>query len=124
MFGIPVLGELANVLADAGVITLRYDKRGVGQSGGRLESSSLPDYADDVRSAIKVLAARPDVDPKRIVVIGHSEGGAVALIAAANDKRIAAVALIAANGVPGSGLILAQQRHLLDRSTFSHAEKP
>ena len=75
LFNIPVLGQVANSLADAGFITLRYDKRGVGQSGGRPESASLADYADDVRAAVKLLADRKDVDPKRIAVVGHSEGG-------------------------------------------------
>jgi dipeptidyl aminopeptidase/acylaminoacyl peptidase len=70
-----------------------------------------------------VLAERKDVDPKRIAVIGHSEGGAVALIAASKDKRIAAVGLLATNGVTGAEIVLAQQQHLLGRSTLSAEEK-
>jgi hypothetical protein len=122
-FGIPILGEIAGALADAGFIVVRYDKRGIGQSGGRAESASLNDYAEDVMAAVKMLSARKDVDPKRIAVIGHSEGGSVALLAAAKDKRIAAVALIATPGVPGADVILAQQKRLLDRSTLSAEEK-
>jgi pimeloyl-ACP methyl ester carboxylesterase len=121
--GIPILGQLAGSVADAGFLTLRYDKRGVGQSGGRLESASLADLAEDVRSAVKMLSGRKDVDSKHIAVIGHSEGGAVALLAAADDKRIAAVGVIAANGVKGSDLILEQQQHLLSRSSLSEADK-
>lgn len=123
VFGIPILGQLADKIADAGFMTLRYDKRGVGQSGGRPESASLADYAEDLRAAVKFLSQRKDVDPKRIAVVGHSEGGAVALIAAAKDKRIAAVGLLATNGVPGSDLILEQQQHALDRMKVSDAEK-
>ena len=123
VFGIPVLGQIADVLADAGFVVLRYDKRGIGQSGGRAESAGLTDYAEDVRVAVKMLADRKDIDPKRIGVVGHSEGGAVALIAAAKDKRIAAVALLAANGVPGTDLILAQQQHALDRLKLSGEER-
>ena len=85
-FGIPILGQLAGALADAGFIVVRYDKRGIGQSGGRAESASLADYAEDVRAAVKLLADRKDVDPKRIAVVGHSEGGLVALMAAAKEK--------------------------------------
>jgi hypothetical protein len=72
---------------------------------------------------VKWLGDRKDVDPKRIAVVGHSEGGAVALIAAAKDKRIATIVLVAANGVPGAELILAQQQHLLDKSKLSTEEK-
>jgi alpha-beta hydrolase superfamily lysophospholipase len=121
--GIPILGQVADAIANAGFVVLRYDKRGIGQSGGRAESASLADYAEDVRAAVKFLADRKDVDPRRIAVIGHSEGGAVALIAATKDKRIAAVGLLAANGVIGAEMILAQQRHLLDRAGLSAEEK-
>ena len=122
-FGIPVLGELAGALADAGYLVVRYDKRGIGQSGGRPESATLNDYADDVSAAVKMLADRKDVDPKRIAVIGHSEGGTVALIAAAKDKRIAAVGIVATPGVTGAEVVLAQQKRLLDHSTLSDVEK-
>jgi pimeloyl-ACP methyl ester carboxylesterase len=122
-FGIPILGEIAGAIADAGFIVVRYDKRGIGQSGGRAESASLADYADDVRAAVKLLGDRKDVDPKRIAVIGHSEGGVVAMMAAAKDKRIAAVGLLATPGVAGAEIVLAQQKRLLDRSTMSAEEK-
>jgi uncharacterized protein len=123
VFGIPILGQIANALADAGFVVVRYDKRGIGQSGGRVETASLADFAEDVRAAVKLLSDRRDVDPKRIAIVGHSEGGAVALIAATKEKRVAAIGLIAANGVTGSDLILAQQQHQLNRSTFSPEEK-
>jgi hypothetical protein len=122
-YGVAVLGEIAGALADAGFLVVRYDKRGIGQSGGRAEAAGLADYAEDVRAAVKLLSERKDVDPKRIAVAGHSEGGAVALLAASKDKRIAAVALLAANGVKGTDLILAQQRHQLDRMQLSDTDR-
>jgi pimeloyl-ACP methyl ester carboxylesterase len=121
--GIPVYGQLAHALADAGFLVLRYDKRGIGQSGGRIETAGFAEYAEDLRAAIKFVANRKDVDPKRIAVAGHSEGGAIALVAAAKDRRIAAVVLLAAPGVSGTDLVLAQQKRLLDRSNLSDADK-
>ena len=121
--GIPILGQIANALADGGFIVVRYDKRGIGQSGGRAEAASLTDYAEDVRAVVKVLSDRKDVDQKQIAVVGHSEGGAVALIAASKDKRIGKVGLLATNGVTGAELFLAQQQHLLNRSNMSAEDK-
>jgi hypothetical protein len=121
--GIPILGQIAGALADAGYIVVRYDKRGIGQSGGRAEAATLADYADDVRAAVKVLADRKDVDPKRITVVGHSEGGLVALMAAAKDKRIASVALLATPGTTYGEVALAQQKRALDRLTLTPEER-
>jgi len=123
VFNIPIFGQLSNALADAGFIVLRYDKRGVGQSGGRAESASLADYAEDVRAAVKFLGDRKDVDDKRIAVVGHSEGGAVTMIAASRDKQIDAIVLIAAPGTTGADLVLAQQAHLLEHLNAPDAER-
>jgi pimeloyl-ACP methyl ester carboxylesterase len=112
--GIPIFAQLAGSLAAQGFIVLRYDKRGVGQSGGRSERVTLQDYADDLSVAVKWLAGRPDVDSRHVAVVGHSEGGAVAMLAAARQDKIARLVLIAAPGRTGAELILDQQRHLLD----------
>ena len=123
VFGIPILGQLAGALADAGFLVLRYDKRGVGQSGGRLDSASLVDFSEDARLAVRYLADRKDVDPKRIALAGHSEGGAVAMLAAARERGVAALVLISTNAVTGADLILAQQQHALHRTKLSDTEK-
>jgi len=122
VFGIPIFGQIANALADAGFIVLRYDKRGVGQSGGRTESARLEHFADDARAAVKALSERKDVDRKRLAVVGHSEGGWVALMAA-KDKNVAAVGLVATAAVSGRELNLYQVTHGLERSTRSEAER-
>jgi dipeptidyl aminopeptidase/acylaminoacyl peptidase len=70
--GVPVFGQLADALADAGFVVLRYDKRGTGQSGGRPESATLRDYADDVRAAVKMMSDRKDVDRKRLALVGYA----------------------------------------------------
>jgi pimeloyl-ACP methyl ester carboxylesterase len=123
VFGIPIFGQLANALADAGFLVLRYDKRGVGQSGGRPEAAALADFAEDARDAIKSLSDRKDVDRKRLTVIGHSEGGSVAMLASAKNDRVSAIGLLSTIGVTGKELNLYQVTHGLERSNRSEAEK-
>jgi pimeloyl-ACP methyl ester carboxylesterase len=121
--GIPIFGQLAAALADAGSLVVRYDKRGVGQSGGREESATLSDYADDVKAAVQWVSKRKDVDPRRITVVGHSEGAWVALLAATREKKITRLVLIAAPASTGAALVLEQQRHLLAQSKEPDAAK-
>src|SRR4051812_36697385 len=83
----------------------------------------MQDYADDLRAALKRLSDRKDVDPRRIAIVGHSEGGLVALLAAAKEKKVAGVALLATPGVSGGDLILAQQAHVLAGTKLTDAEK-
>ncbi len=106
--GVPIFAQLAGNLADAGFVVLRYDQRGIGQSGGRADSVTLNEYAEDARAAVAFLRKRGDVDPKRIALAGHGEGGWVAMLAAARNKDVAALVLLAAPGVTGAELVLAQ----------------
>ena len=72
VFGIPIFGQIADALADAGFIVLRYDKRGVGQSGGRTEAARLEHFAEDAKAAVKAMSERKDVDRKRVAIVGHA----------------------------------------------------
>ena len=121
--GIPIFTQLAGDLSKRGFMVLRYDKRGVGQSGGRTETAALQDYADDLVAIVRWLDRRDDVDEKRLAIAGHSEGGAIAMLAAGREKKIKAVVLIAAPGGTGAELILEQQRHQLDLLKVSEAER-
>jgi len=121
--GVPVLGQIAGALAEAGYLAVRYDKRGYGQSGGRAESATLSDFAEDVRTVVRYLEKRKDVDPKRIVVAGHSEGAWVALLAASREKKIAGVVSIAAPAASGAEVVLEQQQHALDQMQVSDSER-
>lgn len=121
--GVPVLGQMASSLADAGFLVVRYDRRGVGQSGGRSETVTLGDYAEDLRAAVKFVRKRKDVDSSRTAVLGYDEGGIVALLAAAADGDIKAVVLAAAPGVPGTEMVLEEQRRVLARLNLSEADR-
>jgi pimeloyl-ACP methyl ester carboxylesterase len=121
--GIPLFGQLASALADAGFVVLRYDKRGSGQSGGRAENATIADYAEDVVAAVKFLERRPQVDRHRIAVIGFGEGGVIATDAASREGAIAALVLVNAPGVNGAAFTLEQQQHLLDVMKVAGADR-
>jgi alpha-beta hydrolase superfamily lysophospholipase len=121
--GVPIMGELAGALADAGFFVVRYDRRGYGQSGGRAESAALGDYADDLRSVVRWTADRDDVDKDRVAVAGHGDGAWIAMLAASREKRIAGVVALAAPSSTGADLVLEQQQRSLDLLTLSPQER-
>lgn len=82
-------------LTAAGIATLSYDKRGFGQSSGEFDES-LPTVARDISAATAYLRSRGDIDPKRIALVGHSQGGGALPLAAAHDGAIAGVVMLAA----------------------------
>ncbi|WP_063014093.1 alpha/beta hydrolase [Nocardia kruczakiae] len=87
------LAPHANYLVRAGYAVLAVDYRTIGSSEGTPWGQVFPDrYVDDVRNAVSYLETRPDIDPRRIGVWGHSLGATVAIQAAAIDRRIACLA--------------------------------
>ena len=123
--GIPMMGHVARDLVAAGFAVVRYDKRGVGQSGGRAETATLNDYADDARAVVVYLQKqrKKDVDGKRIAVLGHAEGAWVAMRLATIEKDVAALVLTGAGSETGGALVLEQQQHLLAAMKVSEAER-
>lgn len=90
-----VVGTYAERLAQAGLVTLAFDHRGFGESGGRRQHEDSQGKLADLRAAVGVLTGRPEVDPARIGVVGVCLGGGYAVRAAATDPRVNAVAGIA-----------------------------
>jgi uncharacterized protein len=121
--GVPVFTQLARALAESGHVVLRYDRRGSGQSGGRIDSVTLADYADDAIAAMKWLSKQDGVDSRHVVLAGYGDGGAVSLVAASHEKRIAGVITLNSPGSLGADLVLAQQRRLLEQLNLSPADR-
>jgi len=121
--GVPIHGQLAGTLAEAGFLAVRYDSRGYGQSGGRVESATFGDYANDVRAIVRWLADRRDIDRRRIAVLGHGEGAWVALLAASRERRIAAVVAIGTPSTTGTDFVLEQQRQNLEQMNASPEDR-
>jgi uncharacterized protein len=108
-----VLGHaLFHVLADHltknGVIVLRYDERGIGESSGVFAGATSADFAKDVHTAVDQLLLRSETDRKKIGLVGHSEGGMIAPMVASSRKDVSFLVLLAAPGVPTIELMALQ----------------
>ena len=91
---------IADTLTGRGIAVLRYDDRGIAESGGNLATAGLSDLVKDVEAAVDYLRSRPEVDRTRVGLVGHSEGGIIAPIVAAEDPTIAAIVLMAGTASP------------------------
>ena len=118
---IPVAGgyrpfrQVADTLGRRGIAVLRLDDRMIGLSGGRIGTSA--DYADDIRAALAFLRTRPDVDPDRLALLGHSEGGLIAPMVAATDPRLKGIVLLAGPADKGLDILHYQQRNAIAQDT-------
>ncbi|QEH31789.1 Alpha/beta hydrolase family protein [Aquisphaera giovannonii] len=104
---------LADALAKRGVAALRVDDRGVGGSTGDTLKSTAEDTVGDVLAGIEFLKSRKEVDPARIGLVGHSEGGIIAPMVAARSKDVAFIVLMAGTGLPGDEIVYLQGRAIL-----------
>lgn len=100
---------MSDYLTRNGIAVLRFDDRGVGKSTGIFKTATSADFATDVEAAIEYLKTRTEINKKKIGLIGHSEGGVIAPMVAANSKDVAFIVLMAGTGVPGDEILLAQQ---------------
>jgi pimeloyl-ACP methyl ester carboxylesterase len=103
---------IADYLAQLGMAVLRYDDRGVGGSTNSETEATTADLAGDVIAAVSFLQNHPDIDPNRIGLIGHSEGGIIAPMVATEIENIALIVLLAGPGVPGSKILLDQNEDI------------
>lgn len=103
---------LSDYLTRQGIGVLRFDDRGVGESTGNFGKATTEDFSKDVLSAIAYLKTRNDVDIKNIGLIGHSEGGIIAPLAANNSKDVAFMVLLASTGISGTELSVMQSKIL------------
>jgi pimeloyl-ACP methyl ester carboxylesterase len=101
---------LSDYLTRKGIVVLRADKRGVGKSTGDAATATTADYAIDAEAGVAYLKTRSEVDPRKIGLIGHSEGGVIAPMVAARNHDVAFIVLMAGPGVPGDQIIVEQSR--------------
>jgi hypothetical protein len=115
--------QIADTLGHAGIAVLRMDDRGFGESGGANTAPTTDDLADDIRAGVTYLHGRPEIDPTRIVLVGHSEGAIIAPIVAAADPTIRAIVLMAGTSRTGRIVIEYQNRYAIEHSDQITAEQ-
>jgi hypothetical protein len=101
---------IADHLTRQGFAVLRYDKRGVGKSTGNFSTATIEDFANDARAVVNYLKQQEEIDPDRIGLLGHSEGGLVSAMLAAGNRDIAFAVLMAAPGTTGMEIVLDQNQ--------------
>lgn len=105
---------IADALSRRGVAVLRVDDRGVGGSSGRASDATTDDFAADALAGVAFLKSRREIDPRAIGLIGHSEGGLIAPIAAVRSRSVAFIVLLAGTGLPGDEVLYRQGRLVLN----------
>jgi len=110
---------IADYLTRRGIAVLRYDDRGFAQSTGNFSTATTDDFATDVESAIACLKTRKEINPHKIGLIGHSEGGVIASMVAARSNDVAFIVMLAGTGIRGNALMLLQQELIYRDSGMS-----
>jgi uncharacterized protein len=119
LFGHKVFLVLADYLTRKGIAVLRVDDRGVGKSTGDRTNATTADFATDAEASVAYLKTRSEVDPHKIGLVGHSEGGLIAPMVAARNPDVAFIVIVAGPGVPGYELLPEQVRLISEASGVS-----
>lgn len=103
----PVMKIVSDYFADLGIASVRYDKRGCGDSEGVYEPHNLANFTNDAVAAVQFLASVEQVDSKEVGVLGLSQGGLIAPAVNVYCPDLAFIVLMAAPGVWGKDFALA-----------------
>lgn len=117
LFGHRPFAVIADVFARAGIATLRYDDRGFGESAGDVVSCTTEDFKNDALAGVRLLRHRFG----RVGALGHSEGGSIALMLAA-EKQVDFALSLAGMIVSGAETLLGQNRQALVSAGFPASE--
>lgn len=107
---------LSDYLTRRGIAVLRADDRGVAKSTGHFAGATTADFSTDVEAGVAYLKTRPEADPHKIGLIGHSEGGVIAPMVAARNSDVAFIVMMAGTGVPGDQVLPEQVLLLAEAS--------
>jgi hypothetical protein len=108
VFGHKPFLVLADYLTRRGIVVLRADDRGVGGSSGKITEATSENFAFDALAGVEFLKSNKKIDPENIGLIGHSEGGIIAPLAAVKSSDVAFIVLLAGTGLPGEEILYLQ----------------
>ncbi|WP_316799806.1 alpha/beta hydrolase family protein [Pedobacter frigidisoli] len=123
MAGHRIFAEIADYLGQNGIIVLRMDDRGVGQTSGNYDEATTGDFANDALAAVNYLKSRPEVDAAKIGLVGHSEGGASISIAASKSKNVAYLVSIAGLCMSGYDAQIKQNQDIVSQAKLPDYDK-
>lgn len=112
---------LADYLTRKGIAVLRVDDRGAGSSELGSLTATTDNYVGDVLAGVEYLKSRKEIDQKKIGLIGHSEGGIIAPMAAVRSKDVAFIVMLAGTGQTGADIVLTQL-DLIERKSGAKPE--
>jgi pimeloyl-ACP methyl ester carboxylesterase len=114
---------LADHLTRKGIAVLRMDDRGVGGSSKGTKDDTSKDFADDVRAAVEFLRTDRRIDAARIGLVGHSEGGMIApMVAAQAPESVRFLVLLAGTTLPGEQILYLQGEKILRANGASESD--
>ncbi len=115
--------QIADSLARRGIASLRMDDRGTGASGGTFKGSTSADFGEDIRAGLAYLRTRPEVDAKRLGVLGHSEGAVITPMVAEKEPTLKAIVLLAGVADPARSALHFQIKNMYDHDAKLTPEK-
>ncbi len=122
IFGHKPFLVIADYLTRNGIAVLRFDDRGIAQSSGNYSSATTEDFVKDVLAAVEYLKTRKEIDYSKIGLIGHSEGGMIAPMAAVKSSDIDFIVLMAGTGIPGDSILILQTELIQKAAGMSDTE--
>ncbi len=121
IFNHKLFAVVADQLTRNGYVILRVDDRGIKETTGNFATATSADFADDVNNGLNYLLTRPEVDKKKLGMLGHSEGGMIAPMVATQRNDINFIILLAGPGVNIIDLMAAQSAAVAKSAGLSDA---
>jgi dipeptidyl aminopeptidase/acylaminoacyl peptidase len=115
--------QLADSLGRRGVAVLRMDDRGTGASTGTFKGATSLQFADDIRAGLAYLRTRPEIDARKLGLIGHSEGAVIAPIVATKEPSLKGIVLLAGVARPVRAALQYQMTNLANHDTALSSAK-